>query len=174
MSRTVKIVIGTVIVLLLGWYIASPYIALHQMRSAAENRDAEALSEHIDFPALKEDLKASFSAKMMTEAAKAPSDEPFAAAGSALAMAMIGPMIDAMVTPQAVAMMMKSEKPSPANLAEQSSDSKREPNVSASYEGLNTFAVTVSEPDDQTSSFKLIFKRHGFFNWKLTSAELPM
>ncbi len=174
MSRTVKIVIGTVIVLLLGWYVASPYIALHQMRAAAENRDAEALSEHIDFPALKEDLKASFSAKMMAEAAKAPSDEPFAAAGSALAMAMIGPMIDAMVTPQAVAMMMKGEKPSPANMAEQSSEPQREPNVSASYKGLNTFAVTVSEPEDQTSSFKLIFKRHGFFNWKLTSAELPM
>ena len=174
MSRTVKIVIGTVIVLLLGWYLASPYIALHQMRTAAENRDAEALSEHIDFPALKEDLKASFSAKMMAEAAKAQSDEPFAAAGSALAMAMIGPMIDAMVTPQAVAMMMKGEKPSPTNMAEQSSEPQREPNVSASYKGLNTFAVTVSEPEDQTSSFKLIFKRHGFFNWKLTSAELPM
>ena len=174
MSRTTKVVICTFIALLLGWYIASPYVSVYQMRSAAENRDAEKLSEYIDFPALKEDLKASFSAKMMAEAAKAPSDEPFAAAGSMFAMALIGPMIDAMVTPQAVAMMMKGEKPTPANMAGLPAASQSEPKISTSYKGLNTFAVTVSEPENQDSHFKLIFKRHGFFTWKLTSAELPM
>ena len=174
MSRPVKAIIGSVLALLIGWYFASPYITLHQMKSAAETGDAAGLSEHIDFPALKEDLKASFSAKMMAEAAKAPSDEPFAAAGSVLAMAMIGPMIDAMITPQAVAMMMEGKKPTPVNDSNQASTPQRKPETSASYKGLNTFAVTVSEPEDQNSSFKLIFKRHGLFSWKLTSAELPM
>ena len=174
MSRSTKTIIGSVLALLAAWYFASPYVALQQMKSAAESGDAAALSEHIDFPALKEDLKASLSAKMMSEAAKAPTDEPFAAAGSMLAMAMVGPMIDAMITPQAVAMMMEGKRPTPGGASNQTSTPQRKPDVSASYKGLNTFAVTVSEPEDQSSSFKLIFKRHGLFTWKLTSAEFPM
>lgn len=172
MSRTAKTSIGMILALLAGWYFASPYFVVHQMRSAAQDRDAESLSEHVDFPALKENLKASLSARMMAEAAKTPGDK-FAAAGSALAMTMMGPMIDAMITPQAVAMMMQGERPSPANDSQQSA-TQREPNVSSSYKGLNTFAITVSEPDESNGEFKLIFKRHGLFTWKLTSAEFPM
>jgi hypothetical protein len=40
------------IVVLLGAYLASPLI-LHEMASAVEDKDAEALTARIDFPALK-------------------------------------------------------------------------------------------------------------------------
>jgi Protein of unknown function (DUF2939) len=40
----------------LGIYLASPMIALHQIASAVETRDAAALTDRIDFPALKRSL----------------------------------------------------------------------------------------------------------------------
>lgn len=175
MSRLLKIAVASVLALLIGWYVASPYITLHQMRSAAESRDAEELSEHIDFPAVKESLKASFSARMIAEAAKSPDDNPFAGAGAALAIAMIGPMIDSLITPQAIALMMKGEKPNrPQTDAEPKSASEDEPEVSSGYTGINTFEVDVSSKSDPDAKISLRFKRHGLFSWKLTSIDMPM
>ena len=52
------VTLGVVIVVLATGYIyTTPYLVVHQMRTAAENNDAEALSEHIDFPALRRNLK---------------------------------------------------------------------------------------------------------------------
>ena len=175
MSRSVKIMLGAVLALLIGWYAASPYIALHQMRSAAESKDAAKLSEHIDFPSVKESLKASFSAAMMAEVAQSSQDDPFAGAGAALAIAMVGPMVDALVTPQAIAMMMQGEKPELERPhAQVASTPGQEPVVSSRYTGLNTFKVDVSDKSDPHAKIALRFKRHGLFSWKLTSVEMPL
>ena len=174
MSRTAKVLVGIVLAIVAGWYFASPYLVLHQMKSASEARDAEALSRHIDFPALKENLKASFAARVMADVAHAPDNEPFAAAGSALAIAMIGPMIDAMITPQAVAMMLQGETPDPGQSSGKYSASLLEPEISMGYRDLDTFAVTVSGPGLREDAVELILKRHGLFAWKLTAAELPL
>jgi hypothetical protein len=42
--------------ILLGMYLASPLIALHRIASAVETKDAVALTERIDFPALRRSL----------------------------------------------------------------------------------------------------------------------
>ena len=175
MSRSVKVLLGAALALLVGWYAASPYIALHQMRSAAESKDAATLSEHIDFPAVKESLKASFSAAMMAEVTQSSQDDPFAGAGAALAIAMVGPMVDALVTPQAIAMLMQGEKPELERYDVQvASTPRQEPAVSYGYTGLNTFKVDVSDKSDPNAKIGLRLKRHGLFSWKLTSVDMPL
>lgn len=174
MSRTLKISIGVILALFIGWYLASPYIAVHQIKSAAQSRDAEALSEHIDFPALKESVKASMSASIMSNASKSSSDEPFAAAGSALALAMIGPMVDAMITPQAIAMMMQGEEPLSDQQQVEPSAPKQDPDISSSYKDLDTFVITLKDNDKAKESASFILKRHGLFTWKLAALEFPM
>lgn len=42
--------------ILLSVYLASPLIALHSIASAVETKDAVALTERIDFPALRRSL----------------------------------------------------------------------------------------------------------------------
>src|SRR4029079_4727031 len=42
--------------ILLGMYLASPLIALHRIARAVETKDAVALTERIDFPALRRSL----------------------------------------------------------------------------------------------------------------------
>jgi len=178
MSRSLKILIAAVLMLLVGWYAASPYLAFHQMRAAAERKDAEAFSEFIDFPAVRESLKASLTAKMMEEVGSASDDNPLAGAGAAFAMAMMGPMIDALISPQGIMLMMQGRKlgervesavdPSAATAP------PRELTITSSYSDLDTFDVRVSPQDDPATQLGLRFKRHGLFSWKLTSIEIPM
>ena len=49
---------------------------------------------------------------MLSEMARKQDGNPLAALGTAFAMALVGPMVEAIVTPEALAMMMKGEKPS--------------------------------------------------------------
>src|SRR5438270_10342021 len=52
------------------WYLASPGWTLHQMKAAADANDPDALNSYIDYSALREDLKAEITGRMMAEAKK--------------------------------------------------------------------------------------------------------
>ncbi|HEU5068648.1 MAG TPA: DUF2939 domain-containing protein [Sphingomicrobium sp.] len=52
------------------WYFESPIWTLKRMRDAAQSRDADALNAYIDYPALRESLKAELMAQMMIAARK--------------------------------------------------------------------------------------------------------
>lgn len=60
----------------LGAYLGSPFLTLHQMRQAAERKDAAALSAHIDFPALRASAKHAVDAKVRREVISASESRP--------------------------------------------------------------------------------------------------
>src|SRR5206468_11493081 len=70
---------------------------LHQMKAAADANDPGALNSYIDYPALREDLKAEVTGQMRAEAKKDKSG--FGRLGLAIGRAVIGPVIDGLVTP---------------------------------------------------------------------------
>lgn len=47
-----------------GWYWASPWWTLQSMKNAAEARDVDALSRHVDYPMLRENMKRQLRARM--------------------------------------------------------------------------------------------------------------
>ena len=49
--------LGIIAFLTIGFIFIGPYLTLHKIKSAAENQDGAALSEHIDFLALRQSLK---------------------------------------------------------------------------------------------------------------------
>lgn len=102
MTRRGWFILGAVLLLGAGagWYFGSPAYTLSQMKAAAEANDSDTLVSYIDFPSLREDLKAEFMAHLMAENAKDTSG--FGALGMELGSAMVGPMIDGMVTPAGV------------------------------------------------------------------------
>lgn len=80
-----------------GWYVGSPWWTLHRMQAAVKADDADALVAMVDFPTLREDMKAELMARMIAEAG---GDATGAAKlGLVFGSAMIGPMIDGMITP---------------------------------------------------------------------------
>ena len=80
------------------WYFESPAWTLKGMKDAAQSHDADALNAYIDYPALRDSLKAELTARMRAEARKDKSG--FGALGMAFGSAMMGPMIDATGLPR--------------------------------------------------------------------------
>lgn len=163
---------------LFGIYVAAaPYITVHQMKSAAESYDGEALSEHIEFPSVRQSLKDQMNAmfaKKMTDA-EAMKDNPFAELGAAFAGMMVDTMVDAYVTPAGITQLMAGEKPHPG--ADKSvgsannSDSKPLADASMSYESLDKFVVKVKGEDGDEGKF--VLRRRGI-GWKLTDIIIPL
>ena len=57
MARGKWIGAGALAIVLLGYLAATPYITVLKMTWAAEKHDGEALSEYVDFPALRQSFK---------------------------------------------------------------------------------------------------------------------
>jgi hypothetical protein len=145
------------------WYFESPAWTLEGMKDAAQSHDADALSSYIDYPALRESLKAETMARMMAEARKHKTG--FGALGMAFGSAMMGPTIDALVSPagmRAALLASGQENPVPAASA---LHVPKEPVIVR--RNFSEFLVTAK---DQPNS-GLVFKRHGL-SWMLSGVKL--
>lgn len=173
MKKTPAVAAAAIAAVLALSSYASPYWTLHQMKSAIDDKDAERLSEHIDFPALRE----SFKGQMMTAMNRQMSspemaNNPFAGVGQMMAAALINPMIDAAVSPAGVMAMMESGKVRPAPQQTPKADTspaRDEPGYAVDYQGWSR--VAISQPGQDAGRF--ILKRTGLWSWQLSALELP-
>lgn len=93
--------------LFFGFLAASPYITFYKIKQAAEAEDVQALTEYIDYPALRENLKA----HMLTAVGArldAKQDTPLASLGRAIATSAAEKMIDTLVTPENIVLAIAS------------------------------------------------------------------
>ncbi|WP_426087066.1 DUF2939 domain-containing protein [Janthinobacterium sp. PSPC1-1] len=153
---------------------ASPYYALHQIKTALAERNAEALAGHVDFPALRASVKTQLEASMARSIeATAGSGNPLAALGQSIASAMLGKMVDTMVSPAGVVALVNKSAVSPqaSDTADAPADgARKKADYSAGYAGVNTFVVRAKEGNAQEGA--LVLLRHGVWGWKLSSIEI--
>ena len=182
-----KIVLGVAALLLLALAsFASPWWSVWQMRSAAQAGDAEKLAEYVDFPALRESLKAEFFATVTKPMLEDPKmkDNPFAGLGVMIANAMIGPMVDAMISPSGLASMLAGNRPSvtPKPTAAESTPARTEKTerapttsdrVSQGHDDFSHFSIRAQFDKNPPQDMAMIFRRDGPFTWKLASIKLP-
>ncbi|MDO8071421.1 DUF2939 domain-containing protein [Janthinobacterium sp. SUN176] len=153
---------------------ASPYYTLHQIKTALAERNADALAAHVDFPALRASVKTQLEASMARSIeATAGSGNPLAALGQSIASAMLGKMVDTMVSPAGVVALVNKSAVSPQ--AEPNPDApadgaRKKADYSAGYAGLNTFIVRAKDGNAQEGA--LVLLRHGVWGWKLSSIEI--
>ena len=108
--KTVKTLCALVFaaaLLFFGFLAASPYITFHRIKQAADAEDLQALSSYVDYPALRENLKA----HMLTAVGAkldAEQDNPLASLGRAIATSAAEKMIDALITPENIALAIAS------------------------------------------------------------------
>jgi len=165
-------------------FFFSPYWTVHNIRQAALEKDAAALSDHVDYPALRESLKANVNALLAQEVAKKKGDNPLEAFGAALAAAFVNPLIDALVTPESLTMLLAGEKPDVRKLGaatwNKSSSPKAEGkpaeasnvDMTGRYESLNRFIVRVKEKGSSEPPVEFVLTRHGLLSWKLSALRL--
>ena len=146
------------------WYFDSPLWTLKGMKDAAQSRDAEALNAYIDYPALRQSLKAQLTARMAAEAGKDQSG--LGALGLAVGSAMIGPMIDRLVSPAGMRAALLAEAQANRVPAASALHLPKQPVIVR--RGFSEFLVTSTRQPRSG----LVFKRHGL-SWMLSGVDLP-
>jgi hypothetical protein len=160
--------IALVLVLLIAaaaWWYASPIWTLREMREAAQAHDAARLSRHVDYPALRTDLKADLAGYAMRHARANPQDAG-ANFAAALSSAFLGPVVDAVVSPQGVAAMFAHEDQ--VAKAGEVVPVKAGDHPVIERDDLDTFRVHGAN----ASKGALVFRREGL-SWKLAGVDLP-
>lgn len=159
-----------------GWFYYTPYAAVHGMQAAAQERDATKLAGYVDFPVVKENLKAELNGRMLQKL----QGQPFAAVGAVFAGALVNGMVDAIVSPQGLAMMMRGEKPLAAATAESPDAGTPEPareadkvETSMGYDGLSQFTIRVYRRDTPDQVIHLVLQRRHLVSWQLAEIRLP-
>ena len=114
MTRKTKLAAAIAIVAFGAWFYFLPYIAFSGMKSAIDARDASRLAGYVNFPALKDSIKADLSARIAARVSDTREKSLFGALGAALAGVFVDPLVDAFVTPESLAMILKAEMPKPA------------------------------------------------------------
>ncbi|WP_027784378.1 MULTISPECIES: DUF2939 domain-containing protein [Burkholderia] len=114
-ARRLKPLLITVLIVAviatLGYAYASPYVALGRLKSAIDARDAQAISEYVDFPSLRVSLKQQVTEELMRRIDAVKKNNPFAVIGALIGSALIGPLVDAYATPEGVAALMSGLPP---------------------------------------------------------------
>lgn len=162
-------------------YVAAPVLAARELVAAAEAGDAAGLERRVDFPAFRESLKDELNARLMRE--MRDSDDR---AGRALAMlfgpALVSGVVDAFVTPEAIAVMVREgEPPAPDLEGGATAPASAEPEAapddrvrqSYGFRDLNTFTVTLTRQDRPETPVVLLMQRRGLIDWKLAGIDLP-
>ncbi|TXI48048.1 MAG: DUF2939 domain-containing protein [Lysobacter sp.] len=107
MARMLRTGLIAAFVLAFGaWVFFAPYLTVRSMRLAAEAGDAEAFSRHVDYPALRESVKAELSKAMNAQIANLAGGSELGRFGARIAGALgnqtLGPAVDALVRPEAL------------------------------------------------------------------------
>lgn len=111
---TRRLVVAAVVLLMvavLGYAYASPYIVLDRLKRAADARDAETVNAYVDYPALRVSLKQQVTELLMRRIDAQKHGNPFAVIGAMIGAALIGPLVDAYATPDGVAAILNGMPP---------------------------------------------------------------
>lgn len=179
MNRKLKA--GAIAVIAIGALTsyASPYWTIYQMRSAIDARDTDKFSRYVDYPALRESLKAqiliSFQGQMQSAEMK---DNPFAGLGQMLGLAMVNTVVDTVVSPAGVMALMAGETPAqkrspstPAPNAPKEDAAKDALKYDISYRGWDLVQATARKENGEQIVADL--RRDGLWSWKWVGVKLP-
>lgn len=171
---------------LIGYWWASPLLAIRAMQSAAQRGDAAAFSEHVDYPRLRESVKAELARQMTARLGGASHHgDDFARAGAAfgaaIGLAMADRVVDALVQPELVMRAMQEGKLLPrsggsAPAPDGTSQSSGRPKVrwEAHREGLDRYVAYARRDGDRPDQrIVIVLERSAFATWRLTDIRLP-
>ena len=173
-SRMKRIIITLGIALVLlgfaAYLAASPYLALYKLKSGVEARDAEAVAECVDFPALRQNLKDQLQAALSKRIDSQQS--PLGALAASLAVSAADPLVDSLISPEGLARLMAGQKP-PLASSEPSTPASPVKNLledaTFGYESLDEFVVSVPSAG---GAIRFVLTRSGL-SWKLSRIEIP-
>lgn len=193
--RAPQRLLWAVAALVAGGCYLTPYLAIQQLRSAAAAQDAEALAAQVDFLALRAHLKTSVQAHLAGQQLNERGEPtPAAAMGAAIAAALLGPMVDTLVTPASLGRLLQGQAPAqavfnsgrsgrsgPRGLPDSANPSstagataeQQALETHMAYESLNRFVFSVKKQGVDEDPVHLVLHRKGLLVWQLAELRLP-
>lgn len=167
-------VFALVLILAITWFVRAPYATLQSIKEAAERRDIPELNRLIDFPSVKSSLK------LMVMGSTDSKGSAGAGVARLFGGLLIGPVIEAMVTPESIAAMFSGKLPRKVLAAvrqdmqqgatEQAAGSNRDVTVTRNWDGLSSVRVTVRANGIQNQALTFVMRRDGL-SWRLAAIE---
>ncbi|TAL54727.1 DUF2939 domain-containing protein [Pandoraea sp.] len=200
-----KIWTGAVLAAILAFAAAvaiSPYWALERIKRAADQHDATTLSAYVDFPQVQDSLKTSLRESLRQQMNRR-SQNPLEGFALALGGWVSDRMVEALLTPQSIAALMRGETVSPLEspgnppatvppptasvppgtsaqpaapapaLSEAGASDNQRANLTAGYEDFSHFVIRVYRRGQPDKPVLFTMTRQGLFDWKLTAIQLP-
>ena len=178
-----KVIGGLILLLLLalgGAYAASPLLAFHQLKQAAETGDKERLEALVDFPAVREDLKSQVDSKAikLARTASGVGYLPAMIAGR-LGSALGDRAVDQVVTSEGISEIVSAGRAAHGGYkdkdkVEGSGAKSGTPTTVVRYAYLtpDRFRVSIAPADAPNQQIALIMDRRGLFSWRVEQIEL--
>jgi hypothetical protein len=170
-SKIPVVVVVAVLAASGAWFYLTPYRVYERMALAARSGDAAGLAQCVDMPALRESMKANVNARLTAEMARHGNGDPAAALGAAFASALVNPMVEALLTPESLATLIRNGLPPAGDAA--AGGATTAATVSKRYEDYARFVVTVRRGGGESAPVVFTFHRHGLATWKLAALGLP-
>ncbi len=164
-----------------GYIAAGPYITVAAIREGIADNDAEKLTENIDFPMLRQNIKDQLNASAKAESERNSENNIFSALMSGFKTKLIDNMVESMITPEGIANLMAGKK----SLSPQEPTSAPSPSPSPSpsqerkdvfkdarftYDSIDSFSIWI--PNAKNGEMRLVLQRRGV-TWKLVNMSLP-
>ena len=180
MKGLIKGIVVLGVIAFLVAYFATPILTVNAIVAAAKAGDDAALERNIDFPAFRDSLKDELTTRLMAEANADPDvrSSGLGGLGMMLAPMLVSGAVDALVTaPTIAAMVRTADTPDPTDPAQATTPEPeaedQDIRQSYGYRDLNTFVLTLTDPNQPDQPLKLLLKRQGVFGWKLSGIDLP-
>jgi hypothetical protein len=168
-----------VLVLLAGWIAAGPFLAINGIRQAVKAQDAAALSEYIDFPAVRTSLKQQVDDYVVRRAGADVQSSLLGSIALQLASGATDGIVDMMATPAGLAAVMEGRNFWHRVSGQRASENTyatapaRDPLEGAKYryESTSRFTATLDNADGDPVVF--VLTRDGL-TWKVTEVRVPL
>lgn len=160
-----KLWVAGAAVLAVGGLYATPFVMLHQLRAAARAHDVPALVAFVDFPAVRESLKSGLRAKLV-----GGDVTPANVMGAEVAGALLGPMVDVLITPESLGRVLQGQPPAQAPLPVGAVPAQVETRMG--YESPSQFVFAIKPQGSDDDPVELVLRREGLWGWKLAGLRI--
>lgn len=166
-------IVAIVVIGVVGYVAAGPYLTLGAIKTGIIENDAERLADTIEFPTLRQNLKDQLNTVVMKHAAQEADDNPLGVLFAGLASSLVDGLVDTYVTPSALASVMEGREPGSTPTSRAPVTADREAlfrDASTAYDSVSRFSVWV--PNETGGETRFVLKRDGL-SWKLVNIVIP-
>jgi hypothetical protein len=172
MKTKPAIIIVVILAMLIAANFLSPFVFLRSLSEAARRGDRDVIAFDVDFPAVRDNLKSQLGEYLARKAVSESSRKrnPFTKFAMQLLPAVGNQVIDAVVTPDGIATILRRH-------VQQSGDSPIRPSLwrgEFSWLDLDHVRGMYANTRHPGEVFAITLERRGIFGWQVVGIRLPL